>query len=145
MNKFVVSINKLSMLEFAVSINKLSILEIEKSVFLINSYKVKKINYTKEAIERKNDVEIIDTSIKNKGVFLDQNFSFISINDFLNYTTNGFMNSKTKKIPIKISKNKDYIVSLNSKRHILIATKDSISEIRNKYIKFYSTLLSKDI
>ena len=131
--------------KFAVSINKLSMLEIEESDFFINAYVVKKINYTKEAIERKNDVEIIDTSIKNKGVFLDQNFSFISINDFLNYTTNGFMNSKTKKIPIKISKNKDYIVSLNSKRHILIATKDSISEIRNKYIKFYSTLLSKDI
>ena len=133
------------MKKFAVSINKLSILEIEESVFLLKSYKVKKINYTKEAIERKNDVEIIDTSIKNKGVFLDQNFSFISINDFLNYTTNGFMNSKTKKILIKISKDKDYIVSLKSKRHILIATKDSISEIRNKYIKFYSTLLSKDI
>lgn len=131
--------------KFAVSKNKLSILEIEESDFFINAYKVKKINYTKETLERKNDVEIIDTSIKNKGVFLDQNFSFISINDFLNYTTNGFMNSKTKRILIKISKDKDYIVSLKSKRHILIATKDSISEIRNKYVKFYSTLLSKDI
>ena len=132
--------------KFAVSINKLSILEIEESDFFINAYRVKKINYTRETLERKNDVEIIDTSIKNKGVFLDQNFSFISINDFLNNNTaNGYINSKTKKLPIRISKDKDYIVSLKSKRHILIATKDSISEIRNKYVKFYSTLLSKDI
>ena len=132
--------------KFAVSINKLSILEIEESDFFINAYRVKKINYTRETLERKNDVEIIDTSIKNKGVFLDQNFSFISINDFLNNNTaNGYINSKTKKLPIRISKDKDYIVSLKSKRHILIATKDSISEIKNKYVKFYSTLLSKDI
>ena len=55
------------------------------------------------------------------------------------------INSKTKKIPIRISKDKNYTVSLKSKRHILIATKDSISEIRNKYVKFYITLLSKDI
>ena len=133
--------------KFAVSINKLSILEIiEESDFFINAYRVKKINYTRETLERKNDVEIIDTSIKNKGVFLDQNFSFISINDFLNNNTaNGYINSKTRKLPIRISKDKDYIVSLKSKRHILIATKDSISEIRNKYVKFYITLLSKDI
>ena len=132
--------------KFAVSINKLSILEIEESDFFINAYRVKKINYTRETLERKNDVEIIDTSIKNKGVFLDQNFSFISINDFLNNNTaNGYINSKTRKLPIRISKDKDYIVSLKSKRHILIATKDSISEIRNKYVKFYSMLLSKDI
>ena len=132
--------------KFAVSINKLSILEIEESDFFINAYRVKKINYTRETLERKNDVEIIDTSIKNKGVFLDQNFSFISINDFLNNNTaNGYINSKKKKLPIRISKDKDYIVSLKSKRHILIATKDSISEIRNKYVKFYITLLSKDI
>lgn len=132
--------------KFAVSTNKLSILEIEESDFFINAYKVKKINYTRETLERKNDVEIIDTSIKNKGVFLDQNFSFISINDFLNdNTANGYINSKTKKLPIRISKDKDYIVSLKSKRHILIATKDSISEIRNKYVKFYIALLSKDI
>ena len=132
--------------KFAVSINKLSILEIEESDFFINAYRVKKINHTRETQERKNDVEIIDTSIKNKGVFLDQNFSFISINDFLNNNTaNGYINSKTRKLPIRISKDKDYIVSLKSKRHILIATKDSISEIRYKYVKFYSTLLSKDI
>ena len=132
--------------KFAVSINKLSILEIEESDFFINAYRVKKINYTRETLERKSDVEIIDTSIKNKGVFLDQNFSFISINDFLNNNTaNGYINSKTKKLPIRISKDKDYIVSLKSKRHILIATKDSISEIKNKYVKFYITLLSKDI
>ena len=132
--------------KFAVSINKLSILEIEESDFFINAYKLKKINYTRETLERKKDVEVIDTSIKNKGVFLDQNFSFISINDFLNNNTaNGYINSKTRKLPIRISKDKDYIVSLKSKRHILIATKDSISEIRNKYVKFYITLLSKDI
>lgn len=132
--------------KFAVSTNKLSILEIEESDFFINAYKVKKINYTRETLEGKNNVEIIDTSIKNKGVFLDQNFSFISINDFLNdNTANGYINSKTKKLPIRISKDKDYIVSLKSKRHILIATKDSISEIRNKYVKFYIALLSKDI
>ena len=131
--------------KFAVSINKLSILEIEESDFFINAYKVKKINYTRETLERKNDVEIIDTSIKNKGVFLDQNFSFISIADFIQNTVNGYINSKTKKLPIRISKDKDYIVSLKSKRHMLIATKDSILEIRNKYVKFYSTLLSKDI
>lgn len=133
--------------KFAVSTNKLSILEIEESDFFINAYVVKKINYTRKTLEGKNnDIEIIDTSIKNKGVFLDQNFSFISINDFLNdNTANGYINSKTKKLPIRISKDKDYIVSLKSKRHILIATKDSISEIRNKYVKFYITLLSKDI
>lgn len=132
--------------KFAVSTNKLSILEIEESDFFINAYVVKKINCTRKTIEGKNDVEIIDTSIKNKGVFLDQNFSFISINDFLNdNTANGYINSKTKKLPIRISKDKDYIVSLKSKRHILIATKDSISEIRNKYVKFYIALLSKDI
>ena len=131
--------------KFAVSINKLSILEIEESDFFINAYKVKKIKYTRETLERKNDVEIIDTSIKNKGVFLDQNFSFISIADFIQNTVNGYINSKTKKLPIRISKDKDYIVSLKSKRHMLIATKDSILEIRNKYVKFYSTLLSKDI
>lgn len=131
--------------KFAVSTNKLSILEIEESDFFINAYVVKKINYTRETLERKNDVEIIDTSIKNKGVFLDQNFSFISITDFTQNTANGYINSKTKKLPIRISKDKDYIVSLKSKRHILIATKDSISEIRNKYVKFYITLLSKDI
>lgn len=132
--------------KFAVSTNKLSILEIEESDFFINAYVVKKINYTIKTIEGKNDVEIIDTSIKNKGVFLDQNFSFISINDFLNdNTANGYINSKTRKLPIRISKDKDYIVSLKSKRHILIATKDSISEIRNKYVKFYIALLSKDI
>ena len=132
--------------KFAVSTNKLSILEIEESDFFINAYRVKKINYTRETLERKNDVEIIDTSIKNKGVFLDQNFSFISINDFLNNNTaNGYINSKTRKLPIIISKNKDYIVSLKFKRHILIATKDSISEIKNKYVKFYITLLSKNI
>ena len=131
--------------KFAVSINKLSILEVEESVFFINAYSVKKINYTRETLERKNDVEIIDTSIKNKGVFLDQNFSFISIANFIQNTANGYINSKTKKLPIRISKDKDYIVSLKSKRHMLIATKDSISEIRNKYVKFYSTLLSKDI
>ena len=84
--------------KFAVSTNKLSILEIEESDFFINAYRVKKINYTRETLERKNDVEIIDTSIKNKGVFLDQNFSFISINDFLNNNTaNGYINSKTRK------------------------------------------------
>ena len=50
--------------KFAVSINKLSILEIEEPDFFINAYKVKKINYTRETLERKNDVEIIFKGIK---------------------------------------------------------------------------------